>query len=249
MDRIKALFDAERRSGTLCGRWCSDALWTLFLNRRVSIESGQKPIYRGKFNATMNHSKGFLDCTLFDGGNISGVFRVRYGHSYYYFVTKEGDLVEYPTQDETWLTSIKSFEKTILESLSPHALSSAAAPVPSPPPMSPSTAAKKSTGKRGHPDQRTPPSSEKRRRSIPIPVNMSDPQRNPTKIQGGVKAIQKIKSRAAEPWKKANKRLKGKFDQARDKICELKQAMSQLRKKLFTFLMNTTVGNQRIYRL
>ena len=108
MDRIKALFDAERRSGTLRGRWCSDALWTLFLNRRVSIESGQKPIYRGKFNATMNHSKGFLDCTLFDGGNTSGVFRVHYVYSYYYFVTNAGNQVPHPTMDDTWISSAKS---------------------------------------------------------------------------------------------------------------------------------------------
>ena len=240
MIRIKAIFDEVRGSGPLYNRWSSDHMWTAYINHRLSQQPNPVIIKKWNFNSTMGLPIGFMNCGSFDQSNQSGVFRRYFHKSYFYFVTQEGNVIDQPQMNKKWRDDILSDEKSLLNTLTPP--QSAAVPVPSPPP-SPETprhstatsskpeTAKKSTGKRGHPDPRTPPSTEKRRRSIPIPVNMSDPKRNPNAIQAGVKAIQTIKSRAAEPWKKANKRLKGKFDQARDKICELKQAMSQLRKE------------------
>ena len=116
---VEILRDDPRLGPRLCNRWLPASSWVEALAKSDAIDNELvKDVNTRRFNKAMSsgQSEWSNSMACFDGSNNTGVFRVKYQKTLYYFLTARNKQVPYPFPlDDKWKESVCAIAKTILQ--------------------------------------------------------------------------------------------------------------------------------------
>ena len=116
-----ALFNVFRNSAAaqrLHDHWISDDEW--FRAMELSnVNRGGITIDKGTFNRLFGRTEAYKDAVnKFDGSNETGVFCVLFSKRWFYYVTKKGGQIRYPSPlNVQWKVAVLAAEKTLIRSM------------------------------------------------------------------------------------------------------------------------------------
>ena len=102
-DLLKNVFDAMRMVEKYKGIWLTDAFLVDAMKSVLSnmATANTIEVKRGSVNQIIG--KKYPDCQRYDGSNTSGVYRVIFSKTYYYYLAKnKNNKPEYPSGTAAW---------------------------------------------------------------------------------------------------------------------------------------------------
>ena len=110
----------------LWNKWLPAETWVEVLYKSTLIDPTlMSSISVGTFNSAMGRSSGGFDGQMmsrYDGTNTTGIFRLKFQHTMYYFVTDKNKQIPYPPLDQKWKEGVLAIAKRSTELLLPQSV-------------------------------------------------------------------------------------------------------------------------------